>query len=434
MRMREGYKLTELGEIPVEWEVKKVGEVFYTVTDYVANGSFASLRENVNYKDEEDYAVLIRLTDYNNNFEGPFVYVDKKAYDFLSKSKLVSGDIIIANVGAYAGFVFKAKEINKPMTLGPNAILVRSNESSDFLFYWLQSKYGQEGIKSIISTTAQPKFNKTDFKTILLPIPNLKEQQKIADILSTVDKQIENTESLIEKIKELKKGLMQRLLTKGIGHTEFKETEVGVIPKEWEVKKAGDVFHTITDYVANGSFASLRENVNYKDEEDYAVLIRLTDYNNNFEGPFIYVDKKAYDFLSKSKLVPEDIIIANVGAYAGFVFKAKEINKPMTLGPNAILVRSNYNQNYLYYWLQSEIGQTNLKNIISTTAQPKFNKTDFRTLIILIPPLMEQEKIAQILLEVDVKIDQYETQKTNLLRLKQALMQKLLTGKIRVKV
>ncbi|MBL7971145.1 MAG: hypothetical protein JNL03_06470, partial [Prolixibacteraceae bacterium] len=92
------WKETDFGKIPDHWSISTIEEETVFVTDYVANGSFASLAENVNYKQEPDFAVLVRLTDYNNNFKGKFVYVDEKAYNFLNKSKLLGGEIIISNV------------------------------------------------------------------------------------------------------------------------------------------------------------------------------------------------------------------------------------------------------------------------------------------------------------------------------------------------
>ena len=70
------------GSIPDNWIISSVASEAKRVTDYVANGSFASLAEYVEYKAEEDYAVLIRLVDYNNSFKGPFVFIDEKAYNF----------------------------------------------------------------------------------------------------------------------------------------------------------------------------------------------------------------------------------------------------------------------------------------------------------------------------------------------------------------
>ena len=84
----------QYGKLPSAWEIVRIGDYATVITDYVANGSFASLAENVQYRDAPDYAILVRLTDHHNGFNGDFIYIDEHAYEFLSKSKLFGGEII----------------------------------------------------------------------------------------------------------------------------------------------------------------------------------------------------------------------------------------------------------------------------------------------------------------------------------------------------
>jgi type I restriction enzyme S subunit len=107
---------------------------------------------------------------------------------------------------------------------------------------------------------------------------------------------------------------------------------------EWKVARISDIAE-VTDYVANGSFESLRNNVTYHNGAGYAVLVHLVDHNAGWKGKFVYIDKSSYSFLKKSALKPRDIVIANVGANAGTVFRVPNLDNPMTLGPNAILCR-----------------------------------------------------------------------------------------------
>ena len=184
------FKETKIGKIPEHWNALPIKEITDVVTDYVANGSFASLAENVIYRDEEDIAVLIRLVDYNNDFRGKFVFIDKHAYEFLSKSKLYGNEIIISNVGANVGTVFRCPKLRYKMSLAPNAIMVKFKENDDFYFHWLRGYNGQQTLKSIITGSAQPKFNKTNFKEMLAPVPPMDEQHKIASILNSIDEKI----------------------------------------------------------------------------------------------------------------------------------------------------------------------------------------------------------------------------------------------------
>ena len=174
-----------------KWEYREIGEYCEIITDYVANGSFASLAENVQYLNSPDYAIMIRLIDYNNNFKGPFIYINEHAYNFLSKSKLSGGEIIITNVGANVGTVFKCPTLPIKMSLAPNSIMIKTKGIDDFFYYWFKSPQGQSSLQSIVTGSAQPKFNKTSFKRLRVPVPPLDEQKRIAMFFNTIDKKIE---------------------------------------------------------------------------------------------------------------------------------------------------------------------------------------------------------------------------------------------------
>lgn len=195
-RLGLNYKETPFGRIPEDWNVQPINEITSLVTDYVANGSFASLAENVKYKNEKDVAVLIRLVDYNRNFEGDFVYIEENAYEFLSKSKLFGGEIIISNVGANVGTVFRCPHLPYKMSLAPNSIMVKFNENDEFYYYWLKSPFGQHMLKSIVTGSAQPKFNKTNFRDMVVPVPSRSEQDKIAEILRSIDDKIDGNKKI----------------------------------------------------------------------------------------------------------------------------------------------------------------------------------------------------------------------------------------------
>lgn len=176
----------------MEFKKYTLGELCNTVTDYVANGSFKSLADNVQYKDEKGYARVIRLVDFNNKYSTKdSIWVDEHGYEYLKKSKLFGGEIIITNVGANLGTVFIAPRLNNPMTLGPNAVMLKSNQNDLYLYYWLISPEGRKNIKAIVTGSAMPKFNKTDLKNIELLVPSIDNQEKIVNILLTIDKKIE---------------------------------------------------------------------------------------------------------------------------------------------------------------------------------------------------------------------------------------------------
>lgn len=201
----------QYGELPDGWRTEKIGEYASVITDYVANGSFAALAKNVDYKSEPDYAVLIRLTDYNNDFDGNFVYIDKHAYNFLAKSKLYGDEIIISNVGANVGTVFKCPRLDKKMSLAPNAIMLKTKGNDDFYYYWFTSRNGQHSLQSIVTGSAQPKFNKTNFKELLVPVPPLKVQKKIAEYLGKIDQKIEFNKRINKNLEQQAQAIYQQM-------------------------------------------------------------------------------------------------------------------------------------------------------------------------------------------------------------------------------
>ena len=225
-------------EFSEEWEEKKLGEIFDVITDFVAAGSFATIRENVNYiTNDIGYAQLIRTTDLKYKFENlDKIYVDEKAFNFLYRVNLDKECIILPNIGANIGEsyyiqpnIFKEKN----NVLGPNAILIRSNKNNNkFLINFFERKEYNKQLKIISGASGQPKFNKTDLKKFIFYIPVLQEQQKIADFLSSVDKKISITEEKLDLFKDYKKGIMQKIFNQEL---RFKDSNGNDYP-EWKKK------------------------------------------------------------------------------------------------------------------------------------------------------------------------------------------------------
>mgnify|MGYP001392037529 CR=1 FL=1 len=149
--------------LPQNWMIGRVKNIINILTDYTANGSFGNLAKNVTYLDK-GFARLIRLTDLRENLQNNGVYVNQKAYQYLAKSKLFGKEILIANVGAYAGLICEMPIPNMPATLGPNMYLIRTNSKmiSHYFFYLGNTKLVQEQLKQRAISSAQPKLNKDD--------------------------------------------------------------------------------------------------------------------------------------------------------------------------------------------------------------------------------------------------------------------------------
>ncbi|WP_237767936.1 restriction endonuclease subunit S, partial [Lacticaseibacillus paracasei] len=193
------------------WEKRELGEIFNVVTDYVANGSFKSLRQRVSTYSNPNFAYMIRLQDASNNWKGPWLYTDQQSYSFLAKTKLHPGDILMSNVGSVGKF-FLVPDLDRPMTLAPNAVLLRSmTYSTYFLFQLLQTSSMTESINEKTTPGVQQKINKTDFKKIITNVPTLNESSMVGQMLFLLDNLIAATQSRLSSLESLKKSLLQDL-------------------------------------------------------------------------------------------------------------------------------------------------------------------------------------------------------------------------------
>ena len=178
----------------------------------MAAGSFASLRENVKYYQENNYAQLIRTIDLKNNFtNSDFVYVDEVAYDFLWRVQLKEPNIVLPNIGANIGEKYYVKPQDLPKNknvLGPNAILLRSKcNDTHFVYFRLSTSSYDNEMKKLVGASGQPKFNKTDLKKVSLFMPSLIEQKKIAYFLALLEERIATQNKIIDKLQSLIKGI-----------------------------------------------------------------------------------------------------------------------------------------------------------------------------------------------------------------------------------
>jgi type I restriction enzyme S subunit len=427
------FKETEIGTIPEEW-------VFLPLAEAVDFNPRRELKKGKQAK-------FVAMADVEIFTKKISTFSIK---DFSGGTKFKNGDTLMARItpcleNGKTGFVdFLEKE---EVAGGSTEFIVLSGKEkvsdSGFVYYLsISPTIRQAAIKAMTGTSGRQRVENSKFTNQPVQLPSMVEQKQIAEILSSLDDKIDLNRKINANLEKLASSLFKRWFVdfefpdkngqpyKSSGG-KMMDSELGEIPNDWCIEKIGNLKLLITDYVANGSFASLKENVSkIFEEEEYALFIRNTDLKNNFASKR-YVDRKAYDFLLKTHLKGGEVVISNV-ADVGSVYKCPKFKKPMVLGNNVIMLDGNFLNNYLYLLFISQQGQSLIESITSGSAQLKFNKTDFRNLDI-INPGNDILKMFDIICEQFFStIQNNRDEIDNLVILRDSLLPRLMSGKIRV--
>ena len=395
MNIPQGYKQTELGIIPEDWEVKQIRDGLNLLTDFDANGSFADMAENVQTYNGGGYAWYVRATDLEQNTPLSDVkYVDEASYKFLKKSSLHGVEVLIAKRGDIGKvYLFQAKTTFA--TLAPNLYLLKLNEQvhSTYLYYYLKSINGQKALKDINASTSLGALYKEDVKNLYILYPPIAEQRAIAEALSDVDGLIAALDKKIAKKRLLKQGAMCKLLSlSGRG-------------KKWFNARLGSVVS-----IRKGSMLT----------SDRFVAGNI---------PVIAGGKIPAGYHNVANRPANTITISASGASAGYVAL---YNKPIfATDCSTIEPCSTYDIHYIYHLLKYY--QSEIFAMQTGGAQPHVHPSDLNELQILYAKdIEEQQAIATILSDMDKEIANLEAKRDKYRLIKSGMMQKLLTGQIRL--
>ncbi len=407
--------------IPDKWKLHRLDEVFQ-----IARGG--SPRPIIDYITDGEGYNWIKIGDTKNVDKYIYKTKQKILKEGLKKSLLVKeDDFILSNSMSFGKpYIMKTEGC-----IHDGWLLLRKLKediSVDFMYYVLSSDFIKTQFISKAAGSTVQNLNIKLVETVKALIPPLPEQQKIAEILSTVDAKIEVIDQQITETQELKKGLMQRLLTKGIGHTEFKDSHLGQIPKSWEVVELSEIAKctvgiatsTTHAYCENGVL--LLRNQNIKDGK-----IVLKDV--------LYITPE-FDELNKSKRLREDDIITVRTGYPGIsAVVPKELEGSQSFTTLIIRIESEkILSKFLCYYINSEKGKSFFHSNQAGGGQQNVGSKTLESMKIIVPKISEQNQIIDILISIDDKLEVLSEKKTHYQELKQGLMQQLLTGKIRVKI
>lgn len=427
-------KQTEIGMIPDDWEVKEFGN-YSTI---VRGGSPRPIQDFITTNSSGINWIKIGDVKPNDKY---IVKTEEKIIPAgKSRSREVNpGDFILSNSMSFGRpYILK---INGCIHDGWLAIQnYQETFDVDYLYYLLGSDEVFKQYISMAAGSSVQNLNKQKVSKLLVPLPpTLAEQQKIAKALSDVDNVISTLEKLITKKKNLKQGTMQQLLTgkkrlpgfapavvEPVETTKFKQTEIGEIPEDWEVKELGEVAKNFTGLTFSPD-----------DVCDYGTLVLRS---SNIQNDMLSFNDNVYVNMN----IPERAI-----AHTGDILICVRNGSKRLIGKSALITESAnncafgafmtilrtelLNQQFLFYVWQSDLIQKQIEESMGATINQITNK-DIRHYLIAYPKSnAEQTAIANVLSSMDKEIEALETKLGKYRNLKTGMMQQLLTGKIRLR-
>lgn len=283
-------------------------------------------------------------------------------------------------------------------------------------------------ISQMVGTTGRARVPNTVFDEIAIPLPPLHEQRRIAEILSSVDEAIAATRAVIEQTRKVKQGVLECLLTKGIGHTRFKKTKIGEIPEGWTLDRIGNIGEVMVGRQRSPSFT---------DGVDFPYLRVANVFDNHIDTSDVLEMKFTDTELKRYTLEPGDILL-NEGQSLHLVGRnARYLGDPSTYCFQNTLIRfrarESTDQDYAFALMQFLFSKGRFSEIATqTTSVAHLGSSRFAAVLVPVPSFKEQQEIGRLhnsLLKTEAR------QKSQLGRLqstKSALMSDLLTGRKRV--
>ncbi len=435
MSARIAYKSTDIGEIPKDWEVVPAVEVCNGTTQHFLDGDWVLSKDMDENGD-------IRLVQLGNIGEGKFIddskrWISQEKLRELGCKLLRTGDILVSRMADPVARSCILPNLPYQSITAVDVAVIRPNAhvfDTNFVNNLFNSKIVRSQAYSFSAGATRPRISRSNLERIQLPKPPLGEQSKVASILLTIDAMIQKTDEIISKTQQLKKGLMQQLLTKGIGHTKFKKAEIGEIPEEWKVVRLGELVD-----VLNGRFFPSEH---YTDNG-----IKLLRPGNLHEEGFIDWNQGNTRYLpveyassAKEWIVRGNEIVINLTAQSleeEFLGRACITSEDEYCLLNQRIARftpRNIDPVFLFWVMKSGVFRRFVDRLPGGTKIKHIYTRELLSFQLPYPPLAEQRRIAKVLLDISQKIAYEKDLLSRLHSLKKGLMQVLLTGRVRVKV
>jgi type I restriction enzyme S subunit len=424
--MMEDYQNTEIGFLPNDWDFGRIDDYFT-----VQQGKQVSKSNRIG----ENQTSFLRTS---NIFWGKIVFDELDHMHFSEqeevKFQLEKNDLLVCEGGDIGRTAIWNNEVENCYYQNHLHRLRAKTDKIDplFILQWLQYSFvygkiyfGRGNITTI------PNLSKSRLSELIVPQPELSEQRKIAHVLNTVQKAIEQQDKLIRTTTELKKALMHKLFTEGTRGEPQKETEIGLVPESWEVVELGKHSYIRTSFPTFNKLTAKYKSVEQGTE---FFFLKVSDMNIAGNEIFIYesnnkfLNDKPTDF-TNGFIKPNSLIFPKRGA-AISTNKKRITTKYSVLDPNLIGVEPNSDVDgkFLYnYFEMFDLSSLQDNNVI-----PQLNKHNVAGVKLPLPSIEEQQIISKYIEIFDDKIKLIAKKKQNLTDLFKTLLHELMTGQRRV--
>ena len=444
VKIPEGYKQTEIGVIPEDWEISSIDDYSVKVGSgktptggssvYVRSGRPFIRSQNVGWG-------KLKLDDV--------VYITEEIHDTFLGSQIEESDVLLNITGASIGRCSKADNRITGGNVNQHVCLIRTDEKkliSKLLVNLINSNSGQKQIDSYQAGGNREGLNFSQVRQLRFAIPTIvKEQTAIATALSDVDNLIQSLEKLTAKKEAIKTGTMQQLLTGKTRLPEFatredgskkgfKQTELGRIPEDWEARTVFELAERNSSNFNDGDWVESEHIINHG--------IRLLQTGNIGVGYFVdkgnkkYISEHSFIQLNCKLLEVGDLLICRLAEPAGraCIFKGVEENKAITSVDVTIFrpPADSVNREFYLHVFSSSDWFNSINEQVGGTTHKRISRSALGSIYVPYPTHQEQTAIATILSDMDAEIQALQERLDKTRDIKQGMMQQLLTGKVRL--
>jgi type I restriction enzyme S subunit len=411
MELKQGYKQTEVGAIPEDWEVTQLGKCLLASPDYGINAPA------VPYSDE--LPVYIRITDIGE--DGRFMPAkivsvrDERSTNYY----LGEGDIVLARTGASVGKSYLYDSSDGALVFAGFLIRLKPDESKllpSFLASYLATEGFWRWVRLMSMRSGQPGINGREYAQLPVPLPPIGEQESISAALSDIDTLLSDFKSIISKKRNIKQATMQELLT---GKRRLPGFE-----GEWEVKRLGDIAEIDPESIGAGTPPNFH--FNYISLED----VEHGNLRSCSEQVFASAPSRA-----RRRLRRNDVLVSTVRPNLLSHLLFGESGGKWVASTGFSVARCKPGMacpGYVFAHLFAEGVNRQIEALLTGSNYPAINSKDVRALEIPLPPYPEQCAIAAVLSDIDTELSALEARRDKTRDLKQGMMQELLTGRTRL--